>query len=75
MNISEKGVTFGVTLTLKNPKSLKLSMVRSKGLEPSRLLGTTTSKLRVYQFHHDLIILHLDLALHGPYNMPCCDPT
>ena len=49
--------------------------VRSKGLEPLRLLGTTTSNLRVYQFHHDLIILHLDLALHGPYNMPCCDPT
>ena len=28
-------------------------MVRSKGLEPSRLLGTTTSRLRVYQFHHE----------------------
>ena len=53
MNIGGKGVTFGVTLTPKNPKSLKLSMVRSKGLEPSRLLGTTTSRLRVYQFHHE----------------------
>ncbi|SVC59791.1 uncharacterized protein METZ01_LOCUS312645 [marine metagenome] len=30
-------------------------MVRSKGLEPSRLLGTTTSRLRVYQFHHERI--------------------
>ena len=55
MNIGGKGVTFGVTLTPKNPKSLKLSMVRSKGLEPSRLLGTTTSRLRVYQFHHERI--------------------
>ena len=55
MNISENGVTFDVTLTPKNPKSLKLSMVRSKGLEPSRLLGTTTSRLRVYQFHHERI--------------------
>ena len=53
MNVSENGVTFDVTLTPKNPKSLKLSMVRSKGLEPSRLLGTTTSRLRVYQFHHE----------------------
>ena len=53
MNISEKGVTFGVTLTNRIRKSLKLSMVRSKGLEPSRLLGTTTSRLRVYQFHHE----------------------
>ena len=49
MNIGGKGVTFGVTLTPKNPKSLKLSMVRSKGLEPSRLLGTTTSRLRDWQ--------------------------
>ena len=54
MNVSENGVTFDVTLTPKNPKSLKLNMVRSKGLEPSRLLGTTTSRLRVYQFHHEL---------------------
>ena len=30
-------------------------MVRSKGLEPSLLLGTTTSRLRVYQFHHERI--------------------
>ena len=30
-------------------------MVRSKGLEPSRLLGTATSRLRVYQFHHERI--------------------
>ena len=55
MNVSENGVTFDVTLTPLNPKSLKLSMVRSKGLEPSRLLGTTTSRLRVYQFHHERI--------------------
>ena len=55
MNISENGVTFDVTLTPKKCKSLKLSMVRSKGLEPSRLLGTTASRLRVYQFHHESI--------------------
>ena len=55
MDIGENGVTFDVTLTPENPKSLKLSMVRSKGLEPSRLLGTTTSRLRVYQFHHERI--------------------
>ena len=55
MNISENGVTFDVTLTPKKWKSSKLSVVRSKGLEPSRLLGTTTSRLRVYQFHHERI--------------------
>ena len=53
MNISENGVTFDVTLTPKNPKSLKLNMVRSKGLEPSRLLGTTTSRLNPYQVRHE----------------------
>ncbi len=36
-------------------------MVRSKGLEPSRLLGTTTSRLRVYQFHHERITLVISL--------------
>ena len=38
-------------------------MVRSKGLEPSRLLGTTTSRLRVYQFHHERITLVISLLL------------
>ena len=42
-------------MTWVNVVSEKLSMVRSKGLEPSRLLGTTTSRLRVYQFHHERI--------------------
>ena len=55
MNVSEFGVTFDVTLTPKNHKSLREKMVRSKGLEPSRLLGTTTTRLRVYQFHHERI--------------------
>ena len=64
MNISEKGVTFGVTLTLKNPKSLKLSMVRSKGLEPSRLLGTTTSRLRVCIDYK--CVTHVEAALLTP---------
>ena len=70
MNIGEKGVTFGVTLTLKNPKSLKLSMVRSKGLEPSRLLGTTTSRLRVYQFHHERIAGRGTWPKHRPIDKP-----
>ena len=42
-------------MTWVNVVSEKLKMVRSKGLEPSRLLGTTTSRLRVYQFHHERI--------------------
>ena len=42
-------------MTWVNVVSEKLNMVRSKGLEPSRLLGTTTSRLRVYQFHHERI--------------------
>ena len=54
-DIVENCVTFGVTLTPWNPKSLKLSMVRSKGLEPLRLLSTTTSRFHVYQFHHERI--------------------
>ena len=75
MNISENGVTFGVTLTHKNPKSLKLSMVRSKGLEPSRLLGTTTSRLRVYQFHHERITGRGILLKHRPLDKAFLPPA
>ena len=73
MNISENGVTFDVTLAPKNPKSLKLSMVRSKGLEPSRLLGTTTSRLRVYQFHHERISAKIK-CLRSVSEIPKNDP-
>jgi hypothetical protein len=31
-------------------------LVRMRGLEPPRLLGTATSRLRVYQFHHIRVI-------------------
>ena len=45
-------------------------MVRSKGLEPSRLLGTTTSRLRVYQFHHERIAGRGTWRNHGPIDKP-----
>ena len=75
MNVSEFGETFDVTLTPKNPKSLKLNMVRSKGLEPSRLLGTTTSRLRVYQFHHERIAGWGTWLKHGPIDKPFLPPS
>ena len=45
-------------------------MVRSKGLEPSRLLGTTTSRLRVYQFHHERIAGRGTWLKHRPLDKP-----
>ena len=45
-------------------------MVRSKGLEPSRLLGTTTSRLRVYQFHHERIAGRGIWLKHRPLDKP-----
>ncbi len=45
-------------------------MVRSKGLEPSRLLGTTTSRLRVYQFHHERIAGRGTWLKQGPIDKP-----
>ena len=49
-------------------------MVRSKGLEPSRLLGTTTSRLRVYQFHHERIAGRGTWPIHGPIDKPFLPP-
>mgnify|MGYP003712798655 len=49
-------------------------MVRSKGLEPSRLLGTTTSRLRVYQFHHERIAGRGTWPKHRPIDKPFLPP-
>ena len=58
------------------PSEIKCEkMVRSKGLEPSRLLGTTTSRLRVYQFHHERIAGRGTWLKHGPIDKPFLPPS
>ena len=58
---------------LRTEKTLE-KMVRSKGLEPSRLLGTTTSRLRVYQFHHERIAGRGTWPKHRPIDKPFLPP-
>ena len=47
MNISEKGVTFGVTLTPKNRKSLRGRVATPTGLEAAKQPSETFALIRL----------------------------